>query len=254
MHSSQKKFGRAEREIILFDLKEWANLPQNINTELKAVDYKEWAKQLSNKGNRSILNKTGRVSLDSVTRCFGGWEEALSEIGRAPYRINYRTDEELIKYFMSVWAWNSYDKFDQELMPTPSILEAYIKDKKLTKNISRLTYESRWTWGEFKKLMLRYQQGHATIQQVIDGKKNSEKIDKPVSEKTRWKVLERDQSTCQKCFITEEECKAQRITLHVDHIVPRSKGGSSSDLNNLQTLCSRCNLGKGSTDELSTNE
>ena len=154
---------------------------------------------------------------------------------------------------MSVWAWNSYDKFDEELMPTPFIMEAYVKDKKLTKSISRNTYESRWTWGEFKKLMLRYQRGHATIQQVIDGKKNRQKIDKLVSEKTRWRVLERDKSTCQKCFITEEECKEKGITLHVDHIVPRSKGGSSSDLDNLQTLCSRCNLGKGSEDELSTN-
>ena len=74
-------------------------------------------------------------------------EDALSEIGREPYRIDYRTDEELIEYFMSVWAWNSYDEFDEELMPTAAVMEAYIKDKKLTRNISRNTYETRWTWG-----------------------------------------------------------------------------------------------------------
>ena len=253
MPARTRKYGRAEREAILSDLNEWANLPENKDAELKAVNYKEWARELPNKGNKSVINKTGRVSLDSVVRCFGGWELALSEIGREPHKIDYRTDEELIEYFMSVWAWNSYDEFDPDLMPTPSVPEAYVKDKNLTKNISRTTYQRRWTWGEFKKLMLRYQQGHATIQEVIDGKKSGKKIDKPVSEKTRWKVLERDKSTCQKCFITEDECKEQGITLHVDHIVPRSKGGSSSDLDNLQTLCSRCNLGKGSDDELSTN-
>ena len=142
-----RKYGRVERESILSDLNEWANLPENKEAELKAVKYKEWARELPNRGNKSVMNKTGRVSLDSVVRCFGGWEEALAEIGRVAYRVDYRTDEELIEYFMSVWAWNSYDEFDKDLMPTPAILEAYVKDKQLTKNISRTTYERRWTWG-----------------------------------------------------------------------------------------------------------
>ncbi|WP_349257294.1 HNH endonuclease [Novimethylophilus sp.] len=33
------------------------------------------------------------------------------------------------------------------------------------------------------------------------------------------------------------------VELHVDHIVPWSKGGETV-LENLQTLCSMCNLGK----------
>ncbi|MBI5416662.1 HNH endonuclease [Candidatus Poribacteria bacterium] len=37
------------------------------------------------------------------------------------------------------------------------------------------------------------------------------------------------------------------IILHVDHIIPKSKGGTDS-LDNLQTLCSNCNLGKSNKD------
>jgi hypothetical protein len=38
--------------------------------------------------------------------------------------------------------------------------------------------------------------------------------------------------------------KRDGITLHVDHVTPESKGGTSS-ITNLQTLCASCNLTKG---------
>ena len=37
--------------------------------------------------------------------------------------------------------------------------------------------------------------------------------------------------------------KDMNIELHVDHIMPYSKGGETV-IENLQTLCSDCNLGK----------
>ena len=37
--------------------------------------------------------------------------------------------------------------------------------------------------------------------------------------------------------------KGDNIELHIDHIIPWSKGGETV-LENLQTLCSDCNLGK----------
>ena len=57
----------------------------------------------------------------------------------------------------------------------------------------------------------------------------------------RYEVLKRDR----RCVL----CGAGRDDemLQVDHIVPRSKGGSN-DIGNLQTLCSECNLGKSNRD------
>ena len=59
-----------------------------------------------------------------------------------------------------------------------------------------------------------------------------------VSNKMRFSIYERDGYRC---------CKCHRKTndLEIDHIIPISKGGKST-YDNLQTLCHRCNVEKGS--------
>jgi hypothetical protein len=70
---------------------------------------------------------------------------------------------------------------------------------------------------------------------------------KPISKKTRFEVFKRDSFTCQYCGK-----KAPEVVLHVDHVHPVSKGGTS-DILNLVTSCDGCNLGKsnGSLDDSS---
>lgn len=55
----------------------------------------------------------------------------------------------------------------------------------------------------------------------------------------RHEVFKRDNYTCVECGATKKD----GATLHIDHIIPVSKGGSD-ELSNLQTLCSDCNLNK----------
>ncbi len=59
-----------------------------------------------------------------------------------------------------------------------------------------------------------------------------------------WAVLARDKWKCLSCGRTSREDGA---TLEVDHIVPRSKGGTD-EMDNLQTLCKKCNIGKSNKD------
>lgn len=61
---------------------------------------------------------------------------------------------------------------------------------------------------------------------------------------TWWAVLARDNWTCCSCGRSSKE---EGITLEVDHIVPRSKGGSDA-IGNLQALCKKCNIGKSNKD------
>ena len=59
-----------------------------------------------------------------------------------------------------------------------------------------------------------------------------------------WSVLARDNWKCCSCGRTAKE---EGVTLEVDHIIPRSKGGTD-EMSNLQALCKKCNIGKSNKD------
>ena len=62
--------------------------------------------------------------------------------------------------------------------------------------------------------------------------------DRQIPGEVQKEVYERDRGKCVKCGSTEN--------LHFDHILPFSKGGSSKVAKNIQLLCARHNLKKGS--------
>jgi 5-methylcytosine-specific restriction endonuclease McrA len=55
----------------------------------------------------------------------------------------------------------------------------------------------------------------------------------------RRRVIERDGPRCVYC--DDDLTNAQ---IHIDHVVPESRGGETS-YNNLQVTCRKCNLSKG---------
>ena len=60
-----------------------------------------------------------------------------------------------------------------------------------------------------------------------------------MTDSLRYNILKRDEFRCQLCGATAQE----GAKLHVDHIIPVSKGGKTVSAN-LRTLCDRCNIGK----------
>lgn len=74
--------------------------------------------------------------------------------------------------------------------------------------------------------------------------KNSEEARKKraralMTDKMRYTILKRDGFRCQICGRTADD----GVKLHVDHIIPVSKGGATVP-ENLRTLCETCNWGK----------
>ena len=57
----------------------------------------------------------------------------------------------------------------------------------------------------------------------------------------RFSILQRDGFRCRYCG---RSGSTPGVVLHVDHIVPRAAGGTST-AENLATACEECNLGKG---------
>ncbi len=62
----------------------------------------------------------------------------------------------------------------------------------------------------------------------------------------RWQVFKRDNWRCVSCGVKAVE--SDTVILHVDHILPRLKGGRD-EIHNYQTLCYKCNIGKSNKDE-----
>ena len=86
--------------------------------------------------------------------------------------------------------------------------------------------------------------GDTQTKQGMLGKKPQKKrrTSRDVSERMRFRILLRDGFECQSCGASP--LKNRGVELHVDHILPWSKGGETED-ENLETKCTRCNLGKG---------
>jgi hypothetical protein len=80
----------------------------------------------------------------------------------------------------------------------------------------------------------------AYLQKTIPEKFPEKKKRKQIPSGLRYSILERDGFRCNACGISADD----GATLHVDHRIAVANGGTN-DPNNLQALCSDCNLGKG---------
>ena len=125
------------------------------------------------------------------------------------------------------------------------IIKEILYDKKIY-NISInviVSYTTPSGKNTYKKnRVVEYQELCDLYMQWRNGKKydeTSKRERKYLTDKMRYDVLKRDEFKCKKCGITVKD----GAKLHVDHIIPVSKGGITT-LSNLQTLCDRCNLGK----------
>lgn len=113
----------------------------------------------------------------------------------------------------------------------------YLQDESvlLLKNISKskVFYEDDIEFA--KELSIKNNRGYYKNKDFWDAKVRVERA--KVSNKMRFSILSRDHYKCKYCGSTQN--------LEIDHIIPISKGGKS-EYSNLQTLCHRCNVNKGS--------
>ena len=86
-------------------------------------------------------------------------------------------------------------------------------------------------------------QSQSLSKEILSQAKESAEQRIKVMPAIRWQVFQRDHWRCVSCGRGSQD----DAILHVDHIIPRSKGGKDM-LGNYQTLCNICNLGKSNKD------
>ena len=118
-----------------------------------------------------------------------------------------------------------------------------MNDKSLS-TISSGSYLRRFkTWNNALQAFVSYI-GSGYDDALLTVKSNEScscKGTRDVNLRLRFRVMQRDNFKC--CICGASPAKDSSVVLHVDHIVPWSKGGKT-ELDNLQTLCSNCNYGK----------
>jgi Homing endonuclease associated repeat/HNH endonuclease len=186
----------------------------------------------------------GKAHPCTIQRRFSSWPNALKLAGLRPSRSKIGiTDEELFENIKSLWI---------DLGRQPR----YNEVKKPSSQFSAGTYENRFgTWTKALKAFVAWVNSDSPEESPQEAAGNGEaqatttpraatkrRTHREISERQRFRVLVRDGFRCGTCGaspLTERD-----IELHVDHIVPWSKGGETTD-DNLETKCKRCNLAKG---------
>ncbi len=206
------------------------------------------------------FDKIADISYYTVNREFGSWEKALQFLadhlkskGMGFYIASRRSQYSIQEIF------DEMEKIWVQLGHRPSRNEwAALKPKMSYDTIQR--HFGGWANACLK--FIEYKSGGvipADDETRVDEKNqvpppinNNEKTKEneiqKIIERTRTvplnlriKVMSRDNFRC--VFCGKSPATDIGVKLHVDHIIPFSKGGTNS-LDNVQTLCQDCNLGK----------
>ncbi len=193
-----------------------------------------------NRITREDYRSHGKYSPNTITRRFNTWNEALLKAGIELSNIRDISEVELFKNIEEVWI---------KLGRQPK----YLEFKQPLSKYSVGPYEKRYgTWLKALQEFVDFinsESEDTPLEKVIEEKQDKTSKDfithetkRNISDRLRFRILMRDGFTCKSCG--RSPVKERGVELHVDHILPWSKGGETVP-ENLETKCKKCNLGKG---------
>jgi hypothetical protein len=185
------------------------HLARRLKRPLRTSDWDAWTRK--------------PCSSNLVATRFGSWRAALRKAGLPP-ALRYRYDAPfLINRLESTW---------RKLGRRPGAHSL----QRIT-GFSNSPYVLRW--GSLRRtceLLAAYKRGEITRKQLL---KPVPLPKRTVPRKLRYAILKRDDYRCVLCGASAKD----GAKLHIDHIIPASKGGGIHP-SNLRVLCADCNLGK----------
>lgn len=170
----------------------------------------------------------GKYTRKAIRNHFGSWNNLLKKLGLTiNYEASHLSKEEIFEIIEELWLRKNGQ-------PTLREFEA-------TGHTKKIIISNFGTWMNCLHEFVEYE--NKTNKNFFSSTSVTKHMTSPVpSLSLRYQVLNRDHFRCVKCG--KSPATDPSIELHIDHIVPYSKGGETV-LDNLQTLCQHCNLGKG---------
>jgi hypothetical protein len=189
----------------------------------------------------------GKYTAETMRARFGSWNNAKE---KAKLELNIKkniTDIDLYNNILELWTkLGRQPKFGEIVAPNSLFHGATYARKfgswqnaleSFVSYINNVEVDTGEKEAELNLLPINTNQKENKSIKEIKIRRTSRNINL----RLRFMILQRDNFTCKKCG--QSPAKNQNIILHVDHILAWSKGGETI-IENLETLCLECNLGK----------
>lgn len=238
--------------------------------DLKRIAGKTKSDTVSNKTYRQL----GKYCPSVITRRFGSWNNALIKAGLKVSKHYNISATELLKNLYNLWMALGRQPSLSALRPPLSrfgrrpylrtfgkwsaALEQFAvwaskKRKKANSTFTASEYLSQFVGQTGERPNSppvlrrgRLNEANAESAGVVDShfalRAPHSALPRNVSWRIRYLVMKKDRFRCRACGASP--ATNPQVTLHIDHIIPIAKGGNS-EFSNLQTLCEKCNIGKG---------
>ena len=216
----------------------------NISNETLIDDVKRVVKENKLKTiTREQYDLYGKFNSGTLRKRFGGWLNLLKIADLEKTRNYSISEEELFKNLENVWIKLGRQPKRNELV------------KENNSIYSAGPYEGKYgTWMNALRCFIEYINQDEIITETVseieifnNKKESKHKTKRDISERLRFKILLRDGFRCKKCG--RSPLNEFNVELQVDHILPWSKGGETI-VENLETKCKECNLGKSNVYEV----
>lgn len=206
---------------------------------------------------RSLAQRLGKSALssgdvdehlpfgpDTLRRRWGSSKAAYAAAGLEQLALGKRyTDEECFTNLLNVWTHYGRPPKNGEMNLPPSSVgsKAYIRRfgtwrKALSAFVERVNQDPSVPEAQVAVVSIDL------VKEQVEADRTVRRDNRDIPLGMRFKVLSRDRFKCVLCGDTPATNPG--CVLHVDHILPWSKGGATAP-DNLRSLCKSCNLGRG---------
>jgi len=207
---------------------------RNITDDELIADLRDVANKLQKDSvTHSEYDQQGKFNSHIFGRRFGGWLNALEKAGLQKTRNYNVTEEETFQNLENIWMKLGRQPRREDLCAPLS-------------KYSGAFYEYRFgTWSNALEKFVTYINKEENIKTLEIDPSSQHKTNRGINLQLRFIVMKRDNFKCQKCG--RSPTTDPSIILHIDHVKAWANGGETV-LENLQTLCSICNIGKSDLD------
>ena len=233
-------------------------LPLGVDSNELIGDLQNVARNIGNSTfTTSEYLQNGKYSKSLYLRRFGSWNNALVSAGLQPFDhpLGGGSKNKISEYS----CFEEIERIWITLGRQPTTTDV----KNGASKYSLHVYERRFgSWRKALECFVTYMND----EEEVERPEESEKIQLPqitveeneaddsghktkgdIGLRLRFMVMKRDNFKC--CMCGRSPATTPGLELHIDHIIPWSKGGETT-FDNLQTLCSDCNLGKSNLSEI----